>query len=354
MSVPRQIKDPEAIRVSGPAAVRDGVIQAAKESQRVNTNESGAIKKQWAVFIGSIFAMVAVASGGVTAQWWIVLGVPLSSLDSIIYLLPNFMAIIVGIVLARILVADKALRQRVRSQKEREQVLEAQRSELERMNRELELFACALAHDLRGPLAVIHGFSEEMMLANPDCDELSSECLYRIQRAARRMDAIINGLMRLSSVRRKQFKPDSVNVSELAREIVDVLKESDPDAAIEVTVQPAMRIHADRAMLEIALTNLLSNAWKFSRNTVAPAIRVEQSPDGVISVRDNGVGFDQRQADGLFEPFQRCHAKDDFEGSGIGLSTVKRVAERHGGTVWAEGRPGAGAAFFLRIGAMRA
>jgi signal transduction histidine kinase len=166
------------------------------------------------------------------------------------------------------------------------------------------------------------------------------------------MSQLIDDLLRLSQVTRAPLRREAVDVSSLALELVEGLREADPARTLQVVVQPGLAARGDRTLLRAALQNLLGNAWKFTRQQ--PEARIEVGGgvrDGlpVFWVRDNGAGFDMTFVGKLFAPFQRLHSRSEFEGTGIGLATVARIVRRHGGRVWAEGAPGAGASFYFTL-----
>ncbi len=239
--------------------------------------------------------------------------------------------------------------------------LHAQRLELERsreqltaLNRELEAFAYSVSHDLRAPLRAIEGFSQALL---EDCleklDAQGRDYLQRVSGEARRMSRLIDNLLRLSRVTRAEMKRQKVDLSALAREIAARLAAAEPGRRVQLRIAEDLAVEGDPGLLEQALENLLANAWKFTGRTEAARIEVgREAVDGrsALYVRDNGVGFDIKRADKLFAPFQRMHAAADFPGTGVGLSTVQRVVARHGGRVWCESEPGAGAVFFFTLG----
>lgn len=172
-----------------------------------------------------------------------------------------------------------------------------------------------------------------------------------IAQSCAQMSRLIDDVLHFSRAAKDALDRSSVDVGELVSGVVERLRSREP-RDVEVVVEPGLLAHADHNLLELALENLLSNAWKFTRKTPKPRIEVGSVVlDGqiVFFVRDNGVGFDPARAGRLFEPFSRLHSSSDFEGTGIGLATVKRIVERHGGRVWAEGRPNEGATIFFTL-----
>jgi signal transduction histidine kinase len=230
-------------------------------------------------------------------------------------------------------------------------------AQLQASNHELESFAYSVSHDLRAPLRAVHGFIallEEKLGASPD--EEVQHFLASISAAARRMAALIDGLLEFSRMGRQAITQEQVDLDSLAREVIQDLAPETAGRAIRWTVSPLPAAPGDRVLLRTVLLNLISNAIKFTRTRPAAEIEIGCQPGGpsehVIFVRDNGVGFDMRYADKLFGVFQRLHRIEDFEGTGIGLANVRRIVERHGGRAWAEGEPGRGATFYIALPAL--
>jgi two-component system, NtrC family, sensor kinase len=225
-------------------------------------------------------------------------------------------------------------------------------AELERKNKELEAFSYSVSHDLRAPLRAIDGFSKALI---EDCaDKLDAEAmqhLARVRTAAQRMGELIDDMLQLSRVTRLEISRRRVDLSALAHEIAAELDRQEPERSVEVVIHSDIVTEADARLLRIVLENLLGNAWKFTRKAERPRIElgVREGGEPVFFVRDNGAGFDMRYAEKLFRPFQRLHTEADFPGTGIGLATIHRVVERHGGRVWAEGAVGEGATFFFTL-----
>ncbi len=232
--------------------------------------------------------------------------------------------------------------------------VEARTAELKNINRELEAFTYSVSHDLRSPLRSIDGFGAALL---EDCgeqlDETGKDYLGRMRSASQRMGKLIDSLLYLSRVSRQEVHFRAVDLVEIGNEVVDGLHEQYSEKKYEFVCPKNLVCFGDRALLFIALQNLISNAWKYSANTIQPRVElgmVERNGEQVFFVRDNGVGFDMKYVDKLFAPFQRLHGPDDFEGLGIGLATVARIVHRHGGEIWAEGIPGSGAVFYFTLG----
>jgi light-regulated signal transduction histidine kinase (bacteriophytochrome) len=226
------------------------------------------------------------------------------------------------------------------------------RRELEMANRELEAFSYSVSHDLRAPLRAIHGFAEALIEDYGDrLDEVGMDYLNRVRRSAERMAQLIDGLLSLSRLSQRDLYVGMVDLSTLAREVIEELSQRQPDRSVEVKIADGLVAECDVDLVRIVLDNLLGNSWKFTVGKDQAVIEfgaIGQNGETVYFVRDNGVGFDMRYADKLFMPFQRLHG-EEFEGTGIGLATVARIIYRHGGRIWAEGVPGAGATFFFTL-----
>jgi DNA-binding response OmpR family regulator len=225
--------------------------------------------------------------------------------------------------------------------------------ELERKNRELEAFSYSVSHDLRAPLRSIDGFSQALI---EDCaDMLSSksrEHLQRVRSAAQRMGELIDDLLQLSRIGRAEIHRSRMNLSEIARTVSSELQRREPERRVEIDIQEGMMADVDSRLMRVVLENLLGNAWKFTANVPQPRVQFlsERTASGpAFVVRDNGAGFDMAYVEKLFRPFQRLHSATEFSGTGIGLATVHRVVDRHGGRVWAQGSVGGGAAIYFTI-----
>ncbi len=229
----------------------------------------------------------------------------------------------------------------------------AKTAQLAAANKELESFSYSISHDLRAPLRAIDGFARALHEDYAGTlDRTALNYIDRITAGARRMDMLIDDLLQLSKIGRTTLNCEVVDLSAMATEISDTLHNEEPDCKIEFRIQPGIREKGDSRLLYIALTNLLQNAWKYTRNSDKPCIEfgiAHQDGKAVYFVRDNGVGFDMAYADKLFVAFQRLHGTE-FPGTGIGLATVRRIIHRHNGHAWAESKPGKGATFYFTLG----
>ena len=224
----------------------------------------------------------------------------------------------------------------------------AQRTaELEAANKELESFSYSVSHDLRAPLRGIAGFTEALVRGyRSRLDEAGVKYLERVLAGAERMGHLIDDLLNLSRVGRAELVRRPVDLSALARGIAENLQQTAPPRPVEWVIAPGVTVEGDSRLLRVVLENLLGNAWKFTGRKPLPRIEFGSAPgpDGRAAcfVRDNGAGFNMNYATKLFDPFQRMHSLSEFPGTGIGLATVKRIIQRHGGQVWAEARIDAG------------
>lgn len=223
---------------------------------------------------------------------------------------------------------------------------------LEESRRELEALTYTIAHDLRAPLRTIEGFARAL---SEDCGEKLGEdgqrYLQHVLEAAQRMSDMLEGLLSLARIHRAEFHPVRLELSYIARDIVERLRAAEPALAVEVSIAEKMIAEADPTLLTAALDALLQNAWKFTRGRDPARIEMGVQPGDppVFFIRDNGVGFDMRYAGKLFAPFQRLHSEREFQGAGIGLAAAQRIIRRHGGRIWAEAAPDAGACFHFTL-----
>ncbi len=225
---------------------------------------------------------------------------------------------------------------------------------LEETNQQLEAFSYSVSHDLRAPLRAIDGFSHALIEDYGDqVNEGMKKYLDRMHAATLRMAQLIEDLLKLSRISRAPLSLQDIDLSALGREILGELAQTDPSRKVDVLVWDDIHARADARLVRVALENLLGNAWKFTGRS--PAARIEL---GVMRdrdaftyfVRDNGAGFEMQHAEKLFDAFQRLHTADEFPGTGVGLATVQRIVQRHGGRIWTHAEPGKGATFYFTLG----
>jgi signal transduction histidine kinase len=230
--------------------------------------------------------------------------------------------------------------------------LAATNRQLAAANRELEAFSYSVSHDLRTPLRAIRSFTQMLEEdAGPQLDETSRDHLRRVIAATSRMADLIDALLELSRISRVAIQRSPVDLGAVAAAVIDELRVRDPDRTVEVAIAPKLEVSADPRLARALFDNLIGNAWKFTSRTPAARIEIGERRDGgehALFVRDNGAGFDMAHAAKLFAPFQRLHGTD-FSGTGVGLATVRRIVERHGGRIWAESAVGAGATFWFTL-----
>jgi PAS domain S-box-containing protein len=224
---------------------------------------------------------------------------------------------------------------------------------LESVNHELEAFSYSVSHDLRAPLRAVDGFSRILLDEYADrLDDNGRDRLRRVRAAAQRMATLIDDLLKLSRITRSELKRENIDLSAIAAEVIDDLRNQEPNRVVQCTIQPGLIVWGDGRLLHVVLDNLLGNAWKFTSKR--PDAKIEfgmqmQNDEPVYFVRDNGAGFDMAYAEKLFGAFQRLHDTNEFPGTGIGLATAQRIIHKHGGRVWAESKVEQGAAFYFTL-----
>ena len=244
----------------------------------------------------------------------------------------------------------KILEQRVA---ERTRELEKRAVELQAANSELDAFSYSVSHDLRAPLRSIDGFSQVLLEDySAQLDESGRDSLQRVRAASQRMAALIDDLLKLARVTRAEMRTEHVDLSRMAENIVVDIQRGTPERQVEVAITPGLQARGDSRLLRVALENLLRNGWKYTGKQPKPRVEfttVDQNGDRVFVIKDNGAGFDMKYADKLFGVFQRLHSSAEFEGTGVGLATVRRIINRHGGRIWAEGAVDQGASFYFTL-----
>ena len=228
--------------------------------------------------------------------------------------------------------------------------VELRTRELSVANQELEAFAYSVSHDLRAPLRAIDGFSRILLERYGEAlGDTGRDYLGRVRNAAGRMGELIDAMLKMSRLARSEINPERVNLSRIATDLLEELQLGEEGRRVECRVTPGLEVVGDAALLRNLLSNLFTNAWKFSRGRDDALIEFGSNSEGEFYVRDNGAGFAQEYVDKLFRPFQRLHSQAEFAGNGIGLASVKRIVERHGGSIRAVGAVGEGATFYFSL-----
>jgi hypothetical protein len=231
--------------------------------------------------------------------------------------------------------------------------LEHSNENLVSANQELDAFAHTVSHDLRSPLSGVVGFASLMLANSKNMDDVEKTYLQWILDSGYKMAQLIDDLLQYSRSGLAEISPETFNISQMAGSLIDDLRIRFPERNVTANIQQGIEVNADQKLIQVVMTNLLGNAWKYSakvENAVISFGTSETESGTVFYVSDNGAGFDMEKAQKLFSPFIRLHSGDEFQGTGVGLSTVKRVIEKHKGTIWAESEKGKGANFFFTLG----
>ncbi|MGE0525902.1 MAG: response regulator [Bdellovibrionales bacterium] len=231
--------------------------------------------------------------------------------------------------------------------------LEQYVNQLSLLNRELETFSYSVSHDLRAPVRSMMGFARNALEAlDTSLIADAQSDLKRVVAAGERMNRLIDALLDLARLSRIELKKSRVDISEMARQICEDLRRESPGASVAIEIMEGITAYCDKRLMDAALRNLLGNAFKFSSRSPSPKVEFgtqRRANETVYFVRDNGTGFDMAYADRLFAPFQRLHTSSEFEGTGVGLATVKRIINRHQGTIWPESIKNEGTVFFFTL-----
>jgi light-regulated signal transduction histidine kinase (bacteriophytochrome) len=278
------------------------------------------------------------------------------------YLLKNHLSRLEQIVTKELQEAEERLKRReaekqLRESEERYRLLtenlKEQTARLEDVNQELEAFSYSISHDLRAPLRRLDGFSQALLEeASDKLNDNEKGYLERIRSNSQLMAQLIDDLLNLSKLTRANIQYREVNLSQIAREILSIQQEQEHERHLDTHIEEGLIVQGDKNLLQIALQNLLLNAWKFTCNKDIANIEVGKlSLEGkeVYFVKDNGAGFNMEYVDKIFGAFQRIHRTDEFPGTGIGLAIVQRIIHRHGGKIWAEGQVNKGASIYFTL-----
>jgi PAS domain S-box-containing protein len=241
----------------------------------------------------------------------------------------------------------------INEQKRAQVELEQYTDEVKMLNDEYKSFAYSVSHDLQAPVRAISGFSSILYDELKDqLDKENLDLLNRIQQSSGQMDKMIKALLTLSRITSNDIQIETIEISQLAEDVVQSLKEREPDRVVTCEIQPELSLEGDPALIRILLENLLGNAWKYTKQIENPSISLSASAEGdktVFCVSDNGIGFDMSNANQLFEPFHRLTDDPQYSGLGIGLATARKIVQRHGGKIWAESKLNEGAKFFFQL-----
>src|SRR5213082_930098 len=232
-----------------------------------------------------------------------------------------------------------------------ETLVEERTIALTAINRELEAFSYSVSHDLRAPLVSFDGLSQKLLdKYGKKLDATATDYLERMREASKRMTSVFDGLQMLFRLTSGEMRREEIDISAMAKGIADEIRAANPKRQVEVEIAPRINSVGDQRLVGIVLGNLINNAWKFTDGNAAGRIAIgREMVDGEarIFVKDNGVGFDMIDSHRLFGAFQRLHSSSQFPGAGIGLATARRIVNRHGGRIWAEGAVGEGATFYF-------
>ncbi len=231
--------------------------------------------------------------------------------------------------------------------------LRSQTSGLEAANKEMEAFTYSVTHDLRKPLTIINGYCQVIKdLCVGSLDEQCNDYIDKIYYGTVQMNQLIDALLKFSLLGRGELRREMVNLSDIASSIAAELRIAEPERRVTFHIAEGIVVNGDAVLLRVVLDNLIGNAWKYTSKREEAVIELgvtEHEGKSTCFVRDNGLGFDMADAEKLFIPFQRLAARDEVKGHGIGLATVHRIIQRHGGRIWAEGKPGEGATFYFYL-----
>jgi hypothetical protein len=240
-----------------------------------------------------------------------------------------------------------------RYRKQLETLVQERTVALTAINRELEAFSASISNDLRAPLLAFDAMSKTLLEQYGDrLDAKALRQLRKMRDATRRMTSVFDGLQMLFHLTSGEIHREDVDVSALAANIITGIRKEDPERVVDIEVAPGIVVNADKRLVRILLASLIDNAWKFSATNPGTRIAVgQETVEGQtrVFVKDNGVGFDMIEAHRMFGAFQRLHSESEFAGSGMGLATARRIVNRHGGRIWAEGAVGEGATVYFTL-----
>ena len=248
-----------------------------------------------------------------------------------------------------------SLNQLLEQMQQRDTAVRRRTAELEAANKDLEGFAATVSHDLRAPVGSISGFAQALDEDyGSSLDDVGRECIYWIRQSAKQMNELIDGMLQMARLSRVEVHRGEVDLTALARDIAGSLQRTHPERDVEFVIRDGIVASGDSKLLRAVLENLIGNSFKFTSKRPGARIEIGSRDDGgtlTFYVRDNGAGFAPEHAAKMFRPFQRLHTEKEFSGTGIGLATVHRIVQRHGGRVWAEGEVDKGATVYFTTGA---
>jgi len=241
----------------------------------------------------------------------------------------------------------------ITEKRKHEEALQQKTRELATLNEELEAFSFSVSHDLRAPLRGIDGFCQALLEDYSEkLDDQGKTYLEYVRQGTQKMGRLIDDLLNLSRYSRREMNMTTINLSKMAKDMIARIEREEPNEKRDVTIQPDMQTKGDEGLISAALENLVRNAWKFTKKSSQPKIEIgaeKQEGKNVFYVRDNGAGFDMKYYDKLFGVFQRLHSESEYEGTGVGLATVRRIINRHGGKIWATSQVGQGTTFWFSL-----
>src|SRR3989449_650331 len=248
---------------------------------------------------------------------------------------------------------EQRVEERTHALQERNEAVRRNAAELLAANQEFDAFAYSVSHDLRAPLRSIDGFSHVLLEDYAaQLDQAGRDSLQRVRAASQRMATLIDDLLKLARGTRAEMRTEAGDLSGMAQDVAADVQRTTPERQVEFAIAPELEARGDPRLLRVALDNLLRNGWKYTAKQPRPQVEfgsTNVSGERAFLVRDNGAGFDMKYADKLFGVFQRLHSAAEFEGTGVGLATVRRIITRHGGRIWAEGAVDRGATFYFTL-----
>jgi signal transduction histidine kinase len=304
-------------------------------------------------FVGINFAvLISIREPPSGEAWWVVAMGSMVVATGLVAAMRLRGEVLVATLLRNVRERERVQREVAMHRDHLEELVAERTAALRIANSELEAFSYSVSHDLRAPLRSLDGFSQALIEDyGAELEGQGEDYLRRIRTSSQRMARLIDDMLLLSRLSRSDMSRDEVDLSRIAREVAEDLRETEPGRDVTVEVEPGLVAYADLRLVRVLIHNLIGNAWKFTSRREAATIEVARADAeaDAFMVRDDGVGFDMAYSDKLFGAFQRLHSAGDFEGTGVGLATVQRIVHRHGGRVWAEAEPDSGATFYFTL-----